>query len=64
MNSNVNGKIFPQSQWKNVYLNNKIIHEEIQYVLDRKQYEKVLGNPRVAMLVSLLPKGDGRLAQG
>ena len=45
MNSNVNGKIFPQSQWKNVYLNNKIIHEEIQYVLDRKQYEKVLGNP-------------------
>lgn len=26
--------------------------------------QKVLGKPRAAMLVSLLPKGDGRLAQG
>lgn len=26
--------------------------------------QKVLGKPRAAMIVSLLPKGDGRLAQG
>lgn len=29
-----------------------------------KSGQKVLGKPRSAMIVSLLPKGDGRLAQG
>lgn len=29
-----------------------------------KSGQKVLGKPSAAMIVSLLPKGDGRLAQG
>ncbi|MGL4948145.1 MAG: hypothetical protein ACRC42_02045, partial [Mycoplasma sp.] len=32
------------SRWKNIFLNNKVLSEEIQYVLDRKQYERHLGN--------------------
>ena len=35
---------FPIQSWKNYYLNDKILHEEIKYVLDRKQYERTLGN--------------------
>ena len=31
-------------KYKNCYLNNKILSDELQYVLDRKQYEITLGN--------------------
>ena len=35
---------FPMEKNKNKYLNNKILSDEMQYVLDRKQYEINLGN--------------------
>jgi hypothetical protein len=31
-------------QNKNIYLSNRLLNEEIQYVLDRKQYERFMGN--------------------
>lgn len=41
-----------------------VARERSQMTAILKRGEKVLGKPREAMLVSLLPKGDGRLAQG
>ena len=37
-------KAFPVKNIENTYLNNIILNEEIKYVLDRKQYEKKMGN--------------------
>ena len=37
-------KIFEMSQKENIYLNNKILSDEMQYILDRKQYNITLGN--------------------
>lgn len=31
-------------EWKNIYLSNRVMSEEIQYVLDRKNYEVSMGN--------------------
>ena len=43
-NQNKNKKTFGYNENKNKYLNNKILSDEIQYVLDRKQYDISLGN--------------------
>ena len=43
-NTENNSTYFPIKNIKNQYLNNSILNEEIQYVLDRKQYEKKMGN--------------------
>lgn len=32
------------SNWKNIYLSNRILNEEIQYVLQRQEMENQLGN--------------------
>ena len=37
-------KKFKSEKYENCYLNNKILSDEIQYVLDRKQYQINLGN--------------------
>ena len=39
-----NEQIFLSSKNKNIYLNDKLLSNEMQYVLDRKQYEINLGN--------------------
>lgn len=31
-------------EWKNIYLSNRVMNEEIQYVLNRKNYEASIGN--------------------
>jgi len=36
--------IFKSKKYKNCYLNNKILSDELQYVLDRKQCKVILGN--------------------
>ena len=35
---------FESQKYKNIYLNNKILSDELQYVIDRKQYKINLGN--------------------
>ena len=35
---------FKSKKFENCYLNDKILSDELQYVLDRKQYETTLGN--------------------
>ena len=37
--------VFEYKDYKNIYLNKKILSDELQYVLDRKQYKINLGNP-------------------
>ena len=37
-------KVFEMTKEKNIYLNNKILSDEMQYILDRKQYDITLGN--------------------
>jgi hypothetical protein len=32
------------SKWKNIYLSNRILNEEMQYVLQRKNLDNQLGN--------------------
>ena len=34
----------PFQEWKNIYLSNRTLNEEIQYVLERKNYEAKMGN--------------------
>ena len=34
----------PFAKWKNIYLSNRVLNEEIQYVLQRKNYEDLMGN--------------------
>ena len=34
----------PFTKWKNIYLSNRILNEEIQYVLQRKNYDDLMGN--------------------
>ena len=34
----------PFSKWKNIYLSNRILNEEIQYVLQRRNYDDLMGN--------------------
>ena len=34
----------PFQKWRNIYISNKQLHEEIQYVLDRKHLERYMGN--------------------
>ena len=34
----------PLQSWKNIYLSNRILNEEIQYVLERKNYDSQIGN--------------------
>ena len=40
----IDEQIFLSSKNKNIYLNDKMLSDEMQYVLDRKQYEINLGN--------------------
>lgn len=35
---------FQKSKMDNIYLSNRLLHDEIQYVLDRKQQERIMGN--------------------
>ena len=39
-----NNKSYAVTNWSNLFLSNKKLHEEIQYVLDRKHLDKKLGN--------------------
>jgi hypothetical protein len=42
---NFNQKSFHNFQtWKNFYLSNRLLNEEIQYVFDRKYFERFIGN--------------------
>ena len=48
------------SKWKNIYLSNRILNEEIQYVLQRKELENQLGNslPMPSLLLKRAYKRD------
>ena len=48
------------SQWKNIYLSNRILNEEIQYVLQRQELESQLGNslPMPSLLLKRAYKRD------
>ena len=48
------------SEWKNIYLSNRILNEEIQYVLQRKELENQLGNslPLPSLLLKRAYKRD------
>ena len=48
------------SKWKNIYLSNRILNEEIQYVLQRQELENQLGNslPMPSLLLKRAYKRD------
>ena len=48
------------SSWKNIYLSNRILNEEIQYVLQRQELESQLGNslPMPSLLLKRAYKRD------
>ena len=48
------------SRWKNIYLSNRILNEEIQYVLQRQEMENQLGNslPMPSLLLKRAYKRD------
>ena len=48
------------SKWKNIYLSNRILNEEIQYVLKRQELENQLGNslPLPSLLLKRAFKRD------
>ena len=48
------------SEWKNIYLSNRILNEEIQYVLKRQELENQLGNslPMPSLLLKRAYKRD------
>ena len=48
------------SNWKNIYLSNRILNEEIQYVLQRQEMENQLGNslPMPSLLLKRAYKRD------
>ena len=48
------------SKWKNIYLSNRILNEEIQYVLQRQELESQLGNslPMPSLLLKRAYKRD------
>lgn len=41
---NSDRKSFTYSKWANLYLNNRLLNEEVKYVLDRKDQERYTGN--------------------
>ena len=48
------------SKWKNIYLSNRVLNEEIQYVLQRQELENQLGNslPMPSLLLKRAYKRD------